>query len=72
MQGSASEINNKYKYANVLDAIMKIVKEEGALGLYANVDATVLRASVLAATELGSYDILKTYAVSRFGFEATQ
>ena len=47
------------KYKNAYAAFQSILKEEGVLGFYRGVVPTMLRASVLAAAELATYDVLK-------------
>jgi hypothetical protein len=47
-------------YRSVFHALVSIVKNEGLLKLYRGATPTSFRAAVVAAAELGSYDILKT------------
>ena len=46
----------------------KIVKEEGFKGLYTGLAPNILRSSIMNATELATYDQIKTLVVHTFGF----
>ena len=59
-----------YKYHNVFDAFIKIIREEGVLALYTCVEATVARAAILNAVELASYDVFKQYFVNILMFDS--
>ncbi|KAJ2940393.1 hypothetical protein O0L34_g72 [Tuta absoluta] len=45
----------KKGYKHVLDALMRIAREEGVMTLWSGVEATVTRAFVVSSAELGSY-----------------
>lgn len=47
-------------YKNFLDGITTVFRQEGIRGLYKGVSATVLRAAILTASQLSSYDHTKT------------
>lgn len=47
------------RYRGVIDAYARIVREEGALGLWKGLGPNVVRNSVMNATELVSYDVAK-------------
>ena len=47
------------RYRGVVDAYVRIVREEGALGLWKGLGPNVVRNSVMNATELVSYDVAK-------------
>lgn len=49
----------EYNYDGLYDAFSTIVKREGFLALYTGVGPTVCRASVLAAVEMATYDVLR-------------
>lgn len=56
-----------YHYTGVFDAIGKIIKTNGILGLWTGVGPTCMRATILAAAELASYDEAKYYLQNSCG-----
>ncbi|KAJ3102368.1 Mitochondrial oxaloacetate carrier protein [Phlyctochytrium bullatum] len=54
-------------YRNTFHAFFKIFQDEGLQGLYKGVHVTVLRASVLTATQLASYDEAKVLSKRYLG-----
>lgn len=71
MEQPPKEQEKVYEYRNVCDAFSTIVKEEGITALYACVDANIARATVLAAAELASYDLIKTFLETYMHFDPT-
>lgn len=55
----------KRAYDGTVDAITKIVRQEGWLALYRGAGPLVVRGSLLTAGHLGGYDSFKTFALSR-------
>lgn len=47
--------HERRNYANVVDALMRIVKEEGVLALWRGAVPTITRAMVLNAAQLATY-----------------
>ena len=56
---SIKKASQSLKYRNAYQAFSSILKDEGIKGFYKGVIPTMLRASVLAAAELATYDVLK-------------
>jgi hypothetical protein len=54
----------KPRYRGFIHALQDIVRTEGFAGLYKGVGPNSGRATVLAATELSTYDAAKSYLVS--------
>lgn len=52
-------------YANVIDCIVRISKEEGASNLWRGATPTVLRATFLSAAQLGVTSEIKGYLSNR-------
>ena len=66
---STSDVRISFKYTNVFQAFYQIVKEEGMCSLYTCVEVTIVRAAVLTAAELASYDLFKKYLVEIHQFD---
>lgn len=58
-----------FKYRNVFHAFYQIIHDEGICSLYNCVEVTVVRAAVLTAAELASYDLFKKYLVEIHHFD---
>eukprot|EP00835_Amoeboradix_gromovi_P001772 NODE_88_length_21932_cov_0.317867.p10 type:complete len:283 gc:universal NODE_88_length_21932_cov_0.317867:18626-17778(-) len=52
-------------YSGMIDCFTKIIKKDGFLGLYRGVLPTTIRAMILTASQLPSYDQAKQYLKSR-------
>jgi len=62
------ETRRAFKYRNVFNAFYQIIKEEGICSLYNCVEVTIVRAAVLTAAELASYDLFKKYLMEAHNF----
>ncbi|KZW01370.1 mitochondrial carrier [Exidia glandulosa HHB12029] len=60
MQGDlARPVGQRYGYANCFDGLVKIVRDEGPKALARGWGPNVIRASLMNASQLGSYDVFK-------------
>lgn len=69
MQGDAARpVAERYGYRNCLDGLWKIVRNEGPAALARGWAPNVVRASLMNASQLGSYDVVKA-ALLNAGFK---
>jgi len=58
-------------YTNIFNALYRIANEEGVLTYWRGASPTVSRAMVVALTQLGTYDQVKSMLIPRFGDQST-
>jgi solute carrier family 25 oxoglutarate transporter 11 len=60
-------LNQQRGYKNVVDALIRVAREEGVLTYWRGATPTVTRAIVVSVTQLATYDQFKTILKSSFG-----
>ncbi|KAI0700428.1 mitochondrial carrier domain-containing protein [Cytidiella melzeri] len=57
--------DQRYNYTNALSGLFRIVREEGTTGLFRGLEANVVRAILMNASQVATYDYFKSKLLSR-------
>lgn len=64
---SSNAVGDQHSYKGMFDGFSKIISQDGVFGLWRGASASITRVMVGSATQLSTYDLLKTKLQSNYG-----